>query len=321
MKRVMIFGTFDGIHAGHRDMFAQARRYGDFLMGVLARDVTVQKVKGRSPTYTEDIRYGLLYGEPDIDQVVLGDARDMYAVLRKHPPDVICLGYDQEKFVKGLGEHFSGRVERLSSYEPHRFKSSKIEKMSQEEAIRQAKRYLRKRLLDKRGEISAESRLRYSQIIASNIASLPEVQTARAIGLYRSMASEVDTKEVFEYLFDRGKTVLVPCDERDGHMCRVTPETSYTKTTQGFEAPQNPIVYEGTVDVCIAPLVGFDARGKRLGMGGGYYDRFFQKHPEAVAVGVGFAVQEIARVPFEAHDQKMRYIVTEKEKFALPKNA
>lgn len=67
-------------------------------------------------------------------------------------------------------------------------------------------------------------------------------------------------------------------------------------------------------EVVIVPLVGFDARGYRLGYGGGFYDRTLAmlraKRP-TVAVGFAFAAQELPEVPIDAYDQKLDAIVTE----------
>jgi 5-formyltetrahydrofolate cyclo-ligase len=67
-------------------------------------------------------------------------------------------------------------------------------------------------------------------------------------------------------------------------------------------------------EVVIVPLVGFDARGYRLGYGGGFYDRTLAglraRHP-VLAVGFAFAAQELPEVPIDAYDQRLDLIVTE----------
>jgi 5-formyltetrahydrofolate cyclo-ligase len=67
-------------------------------------------------------------------------------------------------------------------------------------------------------------------------------------------------------------------------------------------------------DVLIVPLLAFDARGYRLGYGGGFYDRTLQglraRHP-VIAVGFAFAAQEVAEVPIDATDQQLDAIITE----------
>ncbi|MCH9030625.1 MAG: adenylyltransferase/cytidyltransferase family protein [Bacteroidetes bacterium] len=53
---VMIFGTFDILHKGHLNLFDQAKKHGDFLIAVIARDKTVVKVKDREPKHNEKER-------------------------------------------------------------------------------------------------------------------------------------------------------------------------------------------------------------------------------------------------------------------------
>lgn len=64
-------------------------------------------------------------------------------------------------------------------------------------------------------------------------------------------------------------------------------------------------------DVIIVPLVGFDEAGNRLGMGGGWYDRFLAVQPHALTIGLAFECQKVPLVPIEAHDQSLDVIVTE----------
>lgn len=68
-------------------------------------------------------------------------------------------------------------------------------------------------------------------------------------------------------------------------------------------------------EVVIVPLVGFDARGYRLGYGGGFYDRTLaglRARHEVLAVGFAFAAQELAEVPIDQFDQRLDAIVTER---------
>jgi 5-formyltetrahydrofolate cyclo-ligase len=66
--------------------------------------------------------------------------------------------------------------------------------------------------------------------------------------------------------------------------------------------------------VVIVPLVGFDARGYRLGYGGGFYDRTLaglRARHDVLAVGFAFDAQELPEVPIDAYDQRLDAIVTE----------
>ncbi|TKJ17197.1 FAD synthase [Candidatus Woesearchaeota archaeon B3_Woes] len=123
MKKVMIFGTFDILHKGHLNFFEQAKKYGDYLILVVARDKTVKKIKGRLPMNNEKKRLETV--RKYADKTVLGCIKDRYNVIRKFKPDLICLGYDQEASLKDL-KKFEISIKRLRAYEPHKYKSSKL---------------------------------------------------------------------------------------------------------------------------------------------------------------------------------------------------
>ena len=73
-------------------------------------------------------------------------------------------------------------------------------------------------------------------------------------------------------------------------------------------------------DVLIVPLLSFDARGYRLGYGGGFYDRTLQalraKRP-TIAIGFAYSAQEVAEVPIDENDQRLDAIITENGLYAL----
>lgn len=129
---VLLFGTFDGIHEGHRNLFAQARAFGDSIHVIVARDATVQQVKGRKPRATEQERLAALKQEPGIAHAHLGALGDKYAALQTIRPHVIALGYDQEAFTERLQTYCaenlpSTRIVRLEPYHADRYKSSLLQ--------------------------------------------------------------------------------------------------------------------------------------------------------------------------------------------------
>ena len=69
-------------------------------------------------------------------------------------------------------------------------------------------------------------------------------------------------------------------------------------------------------DVLIVPLVGFDRYKFRLGYGGGFYDRYISKihkFKNILTVGFAFSFQEISKIPINKFDQKLNFILTDKE--------
>lgn len=125
----MCFGTFDGLHEGHRFFLSEAASYGQ-LRVVIALDETVRAVKGRPPLRGQDERRAAV--ESAGYEAVLGNAGDKYAVIEAWEPDVICLGYDQSAFVDQLQQELVERclstvVVRLPAHQPETFKSSLLD--------------------------------------------------------------------------------------------------------------------------------------------------------------------------------------------------
>ncbi|MBU4346948.1 adenylyltransferase/cytidyltransferase family protein [Patescibacteria group bacterium] len=127
----MVFGTFDIFHRGHENFLKQAREYGNFLIVVVARDKTVLAVKGKLPRNNEKKRL-IAAGESKLaDKIILGGLTDKYKIIKKHQPDIICLGYDQQIFTEKLEEKLKEyklktKIIRLKPYYPKKYKTSKI---------------------------------------------------------------------------------------------------------------------------------------------------------------------------------------------------
>jgi len=131
MKKVLVFGTFDGLHPGHINFFAQAKKMGDKLTAVVARDVTVNQVKGCFPKRSELLRLRAAKQCKLIDEAMLGNFGNPYEIIKKIRPDIIALGYDQTSFTANLPEYIkkenlSIEIIRLTSYKPKVYKSSLI---------------------------------------------------------------------------------------------------------------------------------------------------------------------------------------------------
>lgn len=130
MRKVLVFGTYDQLHDGHLQFFRHAREFGDSLHVVIARDATVEKLKGQQPQFNELQRLQQVQQGPDVDEALLGSTGDKYAVIENVQPDVICLGYDQHSFDRKLAEELEQRglshieIHRLPSFHKDRAKSS-----------------------------------------------------------------------------------------------------------------------------------------------------------------------------------------------------
>ncbi|MFH1207491.1 MAG: adenylyltransferase/cytidyltransferase family protein [Patescibacteria group bacterium] len=129
MTKVLITGTFDILHPGHLSLFKQAKKLGDFLIVVVARDSTVVKVKGARPLHNQNARVRKIKKIKIADRVVLGRHGDKLKIIELIKPDIIGLGYDQRAFTKNIRAELktrglTPRIVRLKAYRPLRYKSS-----------------------------------------------------------------------------------------------------------------------------------------------------------------------------------------------------
>jgi cytidyltransferase-like protein len=140
MTKVLVFGTFDGVHDGHRAMLKEAKALGTYLTVAVAPDAVAKALKGDTPSHTSGQRISLVRREQIADEVVLGD-EELYSwkVLKKDKPNVVALGYDQHELRRSLEEFLERsfpdveteegwqaspkkpRIVTLSAYEPERF--------------------------------------------------------------------------------------------------------------------------------------------------------------------------------------------------------
>lgn len=131
IKKALCFGTFDILHPGHVYFLKQAKKYGDFLITVIARDLTVKKVKNRLPRNNEKKRLHQIKKLNIADQIILGNEDDPYKIIKKIKPNIICLGYDQKIFTKNLAlelrqAKIDCKIIRIKAYKPNIYKSSKL---------------------------------------------------------------------------------------------------------------------------------------------------------------------------------------------------
>lgn len=105
----------------------EAKKYGDELFVLIARDTTVKKKKGHPPTFSELERKKNLESLGIAEKVLLGEEEDFLKIPKQLNPDVMVFGYDQHVSEKKLQKHFPFcTMKRISSHFPEHFKSSKL---------------------------------------------------------------------------------------------------------------------------------------------------------------------------------------------------
>ena len=83
----------------------------------------------------------------------------------------------------------------------------------------------------------------------------------------------------------------------------------FIKNALNILEPENPVKIK-EVDVFLVPGVAFTASGKRLGRGGGYYDKLLSKYPDTLKIGITFNERIMQDLPTESHDISMDYVFT-----------
>ena len=137
--RVMIFGTFDHLHDGHRFLVTQAMKRGQ-VTAVVGRDRNVLTIKGRPPLQTLAKRMETLAAEFPTLRVIGGSEQDFLAPLRTEKPDLLLFGYDQ-KLPPGISyEDITCPWERAEALQPDILKSSLLSQKRREVIEKKAKK-------------------------------------------------------------------------------------------------------------------------------------------------------------------------------------
>lgn len=108
LRRVVTAGVFDGLHDGHRWYLRTAKKLGDHLTVIVARDATVPIVKNKHPKHSERSRVAAVAALPGVDRAMLGGLirsthpDERFRILVFLRPAVICLGYDQPVNARAL---------------------------------------------------------------------------------------------------------------------------------------------------------------------------------------------------------------------------
>ena len=159
-----------------------------------------------------------------------------------------------------------------------------------------------------------------SRVIVRALLKTEEFQNAQTVLIYLSKDEEVATDELMAEAFAAGKRVLVPVVDPASDELQVSElpgsRVEFQTGSFGVREPateDKKIVSPDCVDLVVAPGVGFDRRGGRIGYGKGYYDRLLRRlGPTVPRVALAFDFQVLSAVPQNEDDIRMNAIITEK---------
>jgi 5-formyltetrahydrofolate cyclo-ligase len=181
------------------------------------------------------------------------------------------------------------------------------------------RRALRRQLRARRLALAPAMREQADERIRMQLASSGWLRAGRRIGLYTSMADEVDTEQLRALCRRRGCAVYLPrithMAARQMRFCRDRATPLRPNRLGIYEPALRESLPARWLSLILLPILGFDAFGTRLGYGGGFYDRDLafrlQQSAPPLLIGIAYAAQEVARLPRAAHDVPLDGIVTE----------
>lgn len=140
---------------------------------------------------------------------------------------------------------------------------------------------------------------------------LPEIANAKTVMGFASFGTEIPTDPLIEALLASGRGVLMPFVDGDRmRAARIERVADLAPGYRGIREP-SPVPVEAEADAILVPGVAFDAAGRRLGYGGGFYDAFLAA-ARGTRIGLCFDVQIVEQVPVTGQDRPVAVIVTEK---------
>lgn len=183
-----------------------------------------------------------------------------------------------------------------------------------------AKTFLRRQMRQVRRRAHEKAR-QAARLQALRFLSQVPFRRGEVIAAYVPIGSEADCRPLMLALERRGARLALPVALAPGRPLRFRSWRPGQARRPGILGVLEPV--GGAIvlpDLLIVPLLAFDARGYRLGQGGGYYDRTLaqlRRRRRIVAVGLAFAAQEMEQVPADMHDAPLDYIVTERRVFRI----
>lgn len=182
----------------------------------------------------------------------------------------------------------------------------------------ETKKDIRKKIFAARKACTEEQITAWSQVITERVVNLPAFRRAEKVLVYADYNHEVITRYLIEEAWKAGKEVAVPkVVGKDMVFYKLTDFSQLEPGYYGIPEPSKGEIAEWPEALMIMPGVAFDKNNNRLGYGGGFYDRFLEKHPEIERVAVAFSFQIVPEVPVEPTDICPQIVVTETETYYL----
>lgn len=195
------------------------------------------------------------------------------------------------------------------------------------EILIREKAILRSRIIAQRRSLAGDWVQNASQSLQDGVLSLEAWKHARRAALYIALRGEAGTDRLLGDCRAHGRAVALPARREQG-----TYGFAWWESDDGLESgplrTQEPAVKRwvspGDLDLVIVPGLAYDMAGRRLGHGGGHYDRLLGAGGDAAAalrIGIAFAFQLVEAVPVDERDVCVDWVVTEERVICCSRRA
>lgn len=192
-------------------------------------------------------------------------------------------------------------------------------------------RKLRRQARADRRRLPPRAQREHATAVARRLVTSGWFLRSRTIGVYLAADGEVDLSPFVRRARKCGKRIFLPAlrTDLDQRLWFIEhrPGDRLGKNRFGIEEPdphRRPPTPPWALDIVLMPLVAFDTKGNRLGMGGGFYDRTFAYlrrrplHTKPALVGIAHECQHVRKIPIRSWDIPMNGLVTEHRRIRFP---
>ena len=181
--------------------------------------------------------------------------------------------------------------------------------------LKEQKKILRQKFLSKRAAIPHNERDRISHELIKNFLATEIYRASKIIMAYASTPDEIQLNELFAACFDDKKILAIPFIVGKGEMQAVEVPNFDALEIGAFniltvKRELRKFIEPALLDCVIVPGAAFDIHGGRLGLGGGFYDRFLPRAVNAKKIALAYDFQLVDNLPLEPHDAKIDFVIT-----------
>lgn len=183
--------------------------------------------------------------------------------------------------------------------------------------IPEIKKQQRTSVLEARQKLNIVDRIKIDLCVCENLVQIPEIRRARTILSYIANKDELSLSAFHDWVLRMGKRLAFPVSRPGGQMDAYIPSgtESMRKGMFGIIEPDpdtSTFVPQEELDLILVPCIAFDDAGRRLGHGGGYYDRYLPGCTHADTVLVAYEAQKLPYIAADELDIAVNAFLTEK---------